>query len=63
VEQRGDNVTISFDRNMPHAAAFADAITISMQDTPPGRYTVSVSVTDRVTRQTLTRARGFVIRD
>jgi hypothetical protein len=25
VDQRGDNVTISFDRNLPHAAAFADA--------------------------------------
>jgi hypothetical protein len=37
VEQRGDNVTISFDRNLPHSAAIADAITISMQDTPPGR--------------------------
>jgi hypothetical protein len=63
IEQRGDNVTISFDRNMPASAAFADAITISLQDTPAGKYTVTVAVTDRVTKQTITRSRGFTIRD
>lgn len=62
IEQRGDNVTISFDRNVPYAAAFADAITVSLQDTPPGKYQVTVSVTDRVTKQVLTRSRAFTIR-
>jgi hypothetical protein len=62
IEQRGDNVRISFDRSLPHADAFADAITISLQDTPPGRYTVTLAITDKVTKQTMTRAREFVIR-
>jgi GWxTD domain-containing protein len=63
VDRRGDEVAISFERSMAHAPAFADHISVSLQDTPPGKYQVTVQVTDRVSKQMVSRSRNFVIQD
>ncbi len=61
VDHRSDRVTITLNRSLPNAPAFADQVSVSLKDTPPGEYQISLQVTDRVTRQTATRLRRFVI--
>jgi hypothetical protein len=45
--QQDDRYSVTFDRQLPHAAAFADQITIALAETPPGTYIVTIEVTDR----------------
>ena len=62
IDRGEDRVTIAFDRTMPYSAAFADHITVSLSDTPAGRYSISLQITDRVTGKIVTRAREFIVR-
>jgi hypothetical protein len=60
--QRGtDRITIGFSREVPHAPAFADQVTVSLENAPAGDYQVLIQVTDRVTGRALSRTRSFVI--
>jgi GWxTD domain-containing protein len=63
IDRRGDRVTITVNRTMPHATAFADAISISLQDTPPGEYEIALQVTDRVSGSSATRTRRVVVKE
>jgi GWxTD domain-containing protein len=63
VDTREDQVTITFDRTMPHAATLVDHMQVALGDTPPGTYAVTLQITDRVTNRTAaTRTRSVVIR-
>ncbi len=63
VDTREDQVTITFDRTAPYAAALADHLTVALGDTPAGTYSVTLAITDRVTNRTAaTRTRTVTIR-
>lgn len=61
VERTDDRVAMRFDRNVPHSGAVADAITIGLDETPPGAYRVTLEVTDQSTGRTASRTSTFVI--
>jgi hypothetical protein len=61
IETTDDRFVISLDRNVPHAAAFADQVTIGLADTPPGSYTMNLEVTDTVSGRKTSRAVTFRI--
>ena len=62
VDTRDDEVIITFDRTVPHAAALADQLMIGLGETPAGTYLVTLTVTDRVTKRTMARTRSVTIR-
>ena len=57
-----NTVVIEYDRTARYAAAIVDNVTLSLGETPPGAYTLSVTVTDRVSGRSTTRTGGIVIR-
>jgi GWxTD domain-containing protein len=57
-----DQVTFTFSRSVPHAAAFADWITVNIPDAPSGKYALTLVVTDKVSGKTMTRGSEVVIR-
>jgi hypothetical protein len=61
VDRTDDKMSISFERESAHAAAYSDHIGIALEDSPPGDYSLSISITDRVTGRTLLRTAGFTI--
>jgi hypothetical protein len=63
VDRGNDRVAISFDRTVPHAPAFVDYITITLNSTPVGQYTLSLQITDRVTGKVVTRSQGVEVRE
>jgi GWxTD domain-containing protein len=63
VDRNSDKMTVSFDRNVPHAAAVADHISIGLGETPLGQYLLTLEVTDKVSGQKATRTARFIIRD
>lgn len=63
IDRGADSYTATFDRTVPHAAAFADHIALTLGETPLGTYTLTLTVTDKVTGQKATRTARFLIRD
>jgi hypothetical protein len=61
VDRTDDRMSISFERESAHALAFADHIGVALEDSPPGDYSLSISITDHVTGRTLLRTAGFSI--
>jgi GWxTD domain-containing protein len=63
IDRGADKITASFDRSVPHTAAFVDHIALTLGDTPLGTYLLTLEVTDKVTGQKATRTSRFLIRD
>ncbi|HYV96244.1 MAG TPA: GWxTD domain-containing protein, partial [Gemmatimonadaceae bacterium] len=63
INRGDDRMTISFDRTVAHSAAFADMVTIGLNDTPSGNYLLTLQITDRVTGKVMTRTRPLIIRE
>jgi GWxTD domain-containing protein len=57
-----DRVALAFDRTVPHRPAFVDQVVLTLGDTPPGLYTVTLQITDRITNASSSRSRSFFIR-
>jgi GWxTD domain-containing protein len=62
IDRTQDHVAVTFERTVPYAPAFADHFTISLAQSPPGPYTLLLTVTDRATGQTATRSKAFRIK-
>jgi GWxTD domain-containing protein len=56
VSRRDDRVTFTWDRTTPHSRAVVDHIAVSLRDTPPGDYRVTLEVMDRATGRKTSRA-------
>ena len=52
VDQSPDRTEIRFERSVPHAAALVDNLTLSLGETPVGKYSLTVRIDDRVTGKT-----------
>ncbi len=63
VDRGDDRVAISFERTVPHAPAFVDYVTVALNSTPAGQYTLSLQITDRVSGKVVTRTQGVEIRE
>jgi GWxTD domain-containing protein len=63
IDHGDDRVSISFDRTVQHSAAFVDYIPVVLSDTPPGKYSVAIQITDRVSGKIMTRTRNFTIHE
>lgn len=61
VSRRDDRVILSFDRTGPASPAFADYLTIALGDTPPGRYRLTIEVTDRTSGHKTSRSTELAI--
>jgi hypothetical protein len=62
IDRTQDHVAVTFNRSVPYAPAFDDHITLSLAQSPPGPYTVTLTVLDKITGQTATRTKTFRIR-
>jgi hypothetical protein len=60
--EAADGVTFQFERDVRYAALLVDNVTLLLDGTPPGEYTLRLDVTDRVTGRRTSRATGIVIR-
>jgi GWxTD domain-containing protein len=58
-----DHVTFRFSRDVPHAAAFADWVQLSLPEAPPGTYVVSLTVSDRNSGREARRSTFVTIAD
>lgn len=54
-ESAPDQFTVHFQRATPHAAILPDLVSIDLGDTPPGSYTIEVTITDLATAKAHTR--------
>jgi GWxTD domain-containing protein len=61
VDRSDDRMVIRFDRSMRYASAIADYVSVSLEDTPPGSYHLTLEITDKVTKRVYTRTTSFVI--
>jgi hypothetical protein len=57
-----NTVMIEYDRTARYAPVIVDNVTLSLGATPPGGYTLSVTVTDKVSGRSTTRIGGITIR-
>jgi hypothetical protein len=55
VDRVGDRATYRFDRTAAHAPAIVDHVTVSLRETPPGTYRVTLDITDRATGKKASR--------
>jgi hypothetical protein len=62
IERTDDRVAMRFERTVPYAAAFADYVSIGLDETPPGTYRVTLEVTDAVTQKTATRTTMITVK-
>ncbi len=60
---RGDHLVLNFERNVPHASAFADLIHVSLGTSAPGRYALTLDIRDKISGRTATTTATFEIRD
>jgi hypothetical protein len=58
----GDAVVVQVHRIVPDAPILTDWITVQLPDASPGRYTLEVDVTDRVSGKSAKRATNIVVR-
>jgi hypothetical protein len=56
-----ERVTLTFDRQVPWQAATADYVSLDLGAAPPGRYRVTVEITDQVTKKRITREARLTI--
>lgn len=61
IDRQTDRVVVRFDRVTASATAFADHILLGLGETPPGRYTLSLEVTDSISGKKATRAVPLLI--
>ncbi|HYV97303.1 MAG TPA: hypothetical protein VE967_07630 [Gemmatimonadaceae bacterium] len=61
VTRTTDKVQFAFERSAPYAPTLVDELAISMGDSPPGTYVISLRVTDRVTGTQMARAQEVVV--
>jgi hypothetical protein len=61
-EQTDDRVTQRLTRSVAYAPELADAITLQLSDTPPGTYTLTLEITDKLSGKAATRTRQIVVR-
>jgi hypothetical protein len=54
-------LTLQFERHVPHADAIVDNVVLSLGTTPPGEYTVRLSVQDKVSGRVMARTTPMVI--
>jgi hypothetical protein len=62
VDRQNNRITSRFTRTVAAGRAVADHVTISLGDTPPGVYSMTIEVTDRATGRTASRIRSIVVR-
>ena len=55
VNRREDRVTFTWERNAPHNGIMVDNIALSLGETPPGDYRVTLDVTDGATGRKVSR--------
>ncbi|HYV99544.1 MAG TPA: GWxTD domain-containing protein, partial [Gemmatimonadaceae bacterium] len=60
-DKQNDRIVVHLDRSQPYAAAFADAIQIGLGETPPGVYTLTLEIADKVSGQTARRSQQLLI--
>jgi hypothetical protein len=63
VERSDDKVALRFERRVAHANTIADAITISLGDTPPGVYMIVLTITDQVSGRVVRKVNALTIED
>jgi hypothetical protein len=61
VNRTPDRVEFTFDRDVPYAAALVDNIDLSLADTPPGNYRLSVKILDRTSGRTTSWMKSLAI--
>lgn len=54
-------LTLQFERHVPYADAIVDNVVLSLGTTPPGEYTVRLSVQDKVSGRVMARTTPMVI--
>lgn len=62
LDQTPDRLLMRFDREVPHAEAVLDNITLALGETPAGTYHLGVSVTDVATGRIASRAMLLIVR-
>jgi hypothetical protein len=63
VDRTAAKASLQFDRNVPYASTLVDNLTLALGGTPPGHYTLTLAVTDRVSGRATSRAATLVIRE
>ncbi|HYV97313.1 MAG TPA: GWxTD domain-containing protein [Gemmatimonadaceae bacterium] len=61
VDRKPDRLTFSFPRTPPYRAVITDALPITLGDTPPGPYTVTLEINDLVLHKTFRRTGTLVV--
>src|SRR5690606_13880322 len=61
VDRTDDRLSISFERETAHEPAYVDHIGIALEDSPPGDYSLSLTIRDHVSGRTLLRTAAFTI--
>lgn len=62
VDRRADRVTYTWSRATTHAAVILDNVTVSLRETPPGDYLISLELTDRVSGRKTSRSTVMTVR-
>jgi GWxTD domain-containing protein len=63
VNREENKLEMSFDRTVAHAPVLVDNLAIDLGETPNGRYRLSVTVTDKGSGRSFTRATTFSIQE
>ena len=63
VQTATDRVVNAFERTVAHGPALVDHITLALDKTPAGSYTLALAITDLVTGKKATRVTHFAIRE
>jgi hypothetical protein len=61
IERGDDKLTVSFDRTVASKPVIADYMNLTLTDTPGGKYTITLEITDKVSGRTVTRTRSLTI--
>jgi GWxTD domain-containing protein len=62
VERADDRVTLSYERNMPYTTTRVDNVSLSLGDTPPGQYTLTITITDKTSGKSTSRTAQLEVR-
>jgi hypothetical protein len=61
IDRTDERMVIRFNRQMRHAPAIADYVSVALEDTPAGSYHLTLEITDRVSKRVYSRTTSFVI--